>query len=150
MVRAGIPPVEGGGYEIEKYTLAEGAQNIINNITNPIVDEGRSLLSGIVSSVKAVIPKAVASANAALAQLSYSGSTGNFQSAEENITLSARFFKIVDQYPDKIGSPCYKYAFLNTFSGFVKCKDAVFSSVIATSTEEQAIEIFMNSGFYYE
>ena len=123
----------------------------LHEVMNETVDSGKNSLWNIIeSTVKQVIPKAVSSAQAALAQLSYSGSTGNFQSAEENITLSARFFKIVDQYPEKIGSPCYRSAFLNTFSGFVKCKDAVFSSTTATSTEEQAIEIFMNSGFYYE
>lgn len=118
---------------------------------NETVDSGRNSLWNILQSVaKKVIPGAVSSANAALAQLSYSGSTGNFQSASENITLSAKFQPIVDQYPEKIGCPLYKAAYLNTFSGFVKCEDAVFSATTATSVEEQAVEAFLNGGFFYE
>lgn len=118
---------------------------------NETVDSGRNSLWNIVQSVaKKVIPGAVSSANAALAQLSYSGSTGNFQSASEDITLSAKFQPIVDQYPEKIGCPYYKADYLNTFSGFVQCEGAVFSGSIATSIEEEAIEAFLNGGFYYE
>lgn len=138
----------------QPVTWRQGARNIVSNIAsdigNDVVDEGRSLLGGILSSVKEVMPQAISAANAALAQLSYSGSTGNFQSASENITLSAKFQPIVDQYPEKIGCPFYKAAYLNTFSGFVKCEDAVFSATTATSVEEQAVEAFLNGGFFYE
>ncbi|MBO7183057.1 MAG: hypothetical protein J6V49_02880 [Bacteroidales bacterium] len=117
---------------------------------NNIVDEGRSLLEGVVSSVREVLPKALSTANAAMAQLSFSGTTGNFQSASEDIVLSAKFQPIVEQYPEKIGSPLYKKRYLHDLSGFIKCEDAVFSTTLATSVEEQAVEEFLNSGFFFE
>lgn len=109
-----------------------------------------SLLDSIIGAAKKVIPKAVSTAQAAMAQLSYSGSTGNFTSAEETITLVGRFLPLVDQYPEKIGSPLNKAVMLNTLSGFAVCKDAVFSAVTATTTEETAVEQFLNSGFFFE
>lgn len=111
---------------------------------------GDSAIDRIINSVKKVIPKAVSTAQAAMAQLSYSGSTGNFTSAEETITLVGRFMPLVDQYPEKIGSPLHKAVMLNTLSGFAVCKDAVFSAVTATTTEETAVEQFLNSGFFFE
>lgn len=131
-------------------TSSASSGGIFASIGNAVVDAGRSLISGIVSTVKPILPGAISAANAALAQLSYSGSVGNFQSASENITLNAKFQPIVEQYPEKIGSPLYKAVYLNTLSGFVLCKDAVFSSNTATQIEESAIEVFLNSGFFYE
>ena len=112
--------------------------------------EGKSWLDKIVEDVKQVLPNAISSAQAALAQLSYNGSTGNFQSAQEDIVLSGKFQPIVAQYPEKIGSPYYQAAYLNTFSGFVKCQDAVFAATTATNVEEAAVEAFLNGGFFYE
>lgn len=109
-----------------------------------------SWLDRIVNAAKKVLPGAVSTAQAALAQLSYSGSTGNFQSAEETIALTAKFQPIVDQYPEKIGSPLYRAVVINTLSGFVLCRDAVIGLSIATGREEEAVTSFMNSGFYYE
>lgn len=109
-----------------------------------------SWLDRIVNAAKKVLPGAVSTAQAALAQLSYSGSTGNFQSAEETISLTAKFQPIVDQYPEKIGSPLYQAVIINTLSGFVLCKDAAIGLTIATGIEEEAVTSFLNSGFYYE
>ena len=112
--------------------------------------ESESWLDRIVNTAREVLPKAVSSAQAALAQLSYSGTTGNFLSTEEPITLSAKFFKTVDQYPEKIGSPLHEAVYINSLSGFVQCRNAVFSSSTATTEEDIAIEAFMNNGFFYE
>lgn len=111
---------------------------------------GESLLDRLVNGVKRVLPSAVSAAKGALAQLSYSGSTGNFTTAIENITLSAKFQRIVDQAPQKIGSPLYKNVYINTLSGFVLCERPVFKSTGATVEEETAIEEFMSRGFFYE
>ena len=104
----------------------------------------------LVSAAKEVLPKAVSTAQAALAQLSYSGTTGNFLSTEDNIVLTGKFFKTVEQFPEKIGSPLHKAVMINTLNGFCQCRNAVFSSTTATVEEEIAIEAFMNDGFYYE
>lgn len=109
-----------------------------------------ALWDKIVDTAKQIIPKALSSAQAAMAQLSYSGSTGDFISNEENITLTGKFFRLVEQYPEKIGSPLHKADYINTFTGFVQCRNAVFSATTATVTEENAIEEMLNSGIFFE
>lgn len=126
------------------------ATTIGENAIDVTPSNEQSFLEKIVDDVKKVLPTAVSTAQAAIAQLSYSGTTGNFITAEENIILTAKFYKIVEQYPEKIGCPYYQADYLNTFSGFVKCRDAVFSSTIATVTEESAIEEMLNGGFFFE
>ena len=136
------------------FVSAEEQENKNNSwgdvITNAVVSAGRQLLNGVIDSTKNWLPKAISSAQAAIAQLSYSGSTGNFLSTEENIGLTGKFFRMADQYPEKIGSPLYSAVYLNTLTGFTKCQNAIFSSSIATTVEETAVETFLNNGFYYE
>jgi len=100
--------------------------------------------------IEHIFPNVASSAAAALAQLSYSGATGNFQSAMENITLFAKFQKIAEQYPERIGRPYCRKVRLNTLSGFISCQAPSFHSTIATTDEEALIEAFMSGGFYYE
>lgn len=142
MVRAGLPTILGG--DQEGYVTYEESLNQYDK------GKGNSLLDRVVGAVEKVLPNAVSAAKGALAQLSYSGSTGNFTTAIENITLSAKFQRIVDQAPNKIGSPLYKNVYINTLSGFVLCEKPVFQSSIATAEEESAIEEFMAKGFFYE
>lgn len=109
-----------------------------------------SWLDKIVDTAKTVLPKAIASANAAIAQLSFSGSTGNFLAGEDNIVLTAKCYRMTDQCPEKLGSPLYSTVLINSLSGFVKCQNAAFGADHATAEEEIAIEAFMNNGFFFE
>ena len=104
----------------------------------------------IVDTAKQIVPKALSSAQAAIAQLSYSGSTGNFLSTDEDITLTGKFFRAAEQTPEKIGSPLYATVRLDTLNGFIKCRNPVFSGMVNTVVEENAIEQFMSDGFYFE
>lgn len=142
MVRAGLPTTVGG--DQEGYVTYEESLNQYDK------KQGNTLLDRVVGAVEKVLPNAVSAAKGALAQLSYSGSTGNFTTAIENITLSAKFQRIVDQAPNKVGSPLCKNVYINTLSGFVLCEKPVFQSSIATAEEESAIEEFMSKGFFYE
>lgn len=116
----------------------------------PDVSGPQTLLERIWGGIEKVIPGAVSAAKGALAQLSYSGSTGNYTTAIENITLSAKFQRIVEQAPNKVGSPLYKNVYINTLSGFVLCERPTFNATNATVEEETAIEEFMSRGFFYE
>ncbi len=138
--------------QLARDTLKDAGADVpeLHDVMNETVDGGKNALWNIIESVKTALPKAISSAQAAIAQLSYSGSTGDFLSNEENITLTGKFYRMADQYPEKIGSPLYSAVYLNTLNGFIKCQNAIFSSTIATATEETAIETFMNNGFYYE
>ena len=144
MVRAGLPTILGG--DQEGYVTYEESLNEYDKEKGT----GNSLLDRVVGAVEKVLPNAVSAAKGALAQLSYSGSTGNFTTAIENIVLSAKFQNIVEQAPSKIGSPLYKSVLINSLSGFVLCEKPVFQSSRATAEEESAIEEFMARGFFYE
>ena len=127
-------------------SLTPAGEELLDKITT----KSESLWDNIVDTAKQILPKALSSAQAAMAQLSYTGSTGDFLGNEENIVLTGRFFKTVDQFPEKIGSPLHKAVMINTLNGFCQCRNAVFASTTATVNEENAIEEFMNSGFFYE
>lgn len=127
-----------------------GAAPVADLDNLPDTGNSPSFLERLWNGITRVLPGAVSAAKGALAQLSYSGSTGNFTTAIENITLSAKFQRIVDQAPNKIGSPLYKNVYINTLSGFVLCERPVFKSTTATVEEETAIEEFMSRGFFYE
>lgn len=124
--------------------------DFLEDIGSAAVDFGRNLLGGIIDGISDIAPSALPTATAALAQLSYRGTTGNFQSAMEPVVLSAKFQKISAMNPETQGSPCYMRDYINTFSGFVMCDNPVFQSSIATSVEESAIEALMQRGFFYE
>lgn len=122
----------------------------IETVGSAAVDVGRNLLNGIINGISEVAPSALPTATAALAQLSYRGTTGNFQSAMEPIVLSGKFQHISAMNPETQGSPCYLRDYINTFSGFILCDNPVFQSSIATSVEEGAVEAMMAKGFFYE
>lgn len=124
--------------------------DVLEDIGSAAVDAGRNLLRGIINGINEVMPSALPTATAALAQLSYRGTTGNFQSAMEPIVLSGKFQHISAMNPETQGSPCYMRDYINTFSGFVLCDNPVFRSSIATSVEEGAVEAMMAKGFFYE
>lgn len=125
-------------------------ESIGQTIADGIADGGRKLLGGIVSSVNEVMPSAIPTATAALAQLSYMGQVGNFQSAMEYLVLSAKFQHIVDDNASLYGSPYFQKCYLNTLSGFLQCDNPVFTATNATTVEESAIEQFMREGMFYE
>lgn len=124
--------------------------DFLDDIGSAAVDFGRNLLGGIIDGISDVAPSALPTATAALAQLSYRGTTGNFQSAMEPIVLSGKFQHISAMNPETQGSPCYMRDHINTFSGFVMCDNPIFQSSIATSVEEGAVEAMMAKGFFYE
>lgn len=138
------------GFTTEEFLGGADAVQTVVDTRAAYQQASSDLWYKIVGTAKQIVPKALSSAQAAMAQLSYSGSTGNFLSTDENIVLTAKFLRAVDMYPEKIGNPLYSQVYLNTLSGFVQCRNAVFGSTTATVEEENAVEEFLNSGFYYE
>ena len=131
-------------------TVVTTAQNVTEAAGDAAVDYGRKILQGVLSGINEVAPSALPTATAALAQLSYSGQVGNFQSAMESIVLSAKFQKIVNDNAAYYGSPYFTRCYINTLSGFLQCSNAVFKSTTATAVEETAVEVMMEKGMFYE
>lgn len=96
------------------------------------------------------VSDALSSGVAAMASLNYSGSTGDFSSAREVINLQGEFMQIVGTDPEDYGSPLFRRVQLNTLSGFILCEHAHFQLSFGTISEAEAIESFMERGFFYE
>lgn len=115
-----------------------------------VQEAGSEALSTLVEAAAPVFSSITSGIEASLSQFTFCGSTGDFLSAMEYITLSAKFQDITPTYPEKIGSPCMKSLYINTLSGFVQCERPVFRSSFATTVEEEAVEAFMAAGMFYE
>lgn len=137
------------GFTPEQFLGGADAVAAVNAARGVDADK-ETWLDRLTGAFAKVLPNAISAAKGALAQLSYSGSAGNFQTAFELITLSAKFQRIVEQAPEKIGNPLFKNRYIKDLSGFIKCEAPVFSGTIATTLEEEAVETFMSVGFFYE
>ena len=73
-----------------------------------VQEAGEAALSTVVEAVTPVFSSITSGIEASLSQFTFCGSTGDFLSAMEYITLSAKFQDITPTYPEKIGSPCMK------------------------------------------
>lgn len=133
-----------------QQAVQEAGTTIVTNITNnSIVSEGRELLNTLTSRVETAAGAALSTATAALAKLYYSGTTGNFESALENIECTLTYFDVSEDNSDNIGSPCRKRLVLSSLSGFCQCEGAKVE-LSCTEVEQQAVETFLNSGVYIE
>lgn len=98
-----------------------------------------------------ILPSIVGAAASAAAQLTYTGTTGDFTSAEEVVMLQAKFIPIVGQDPEDYGSPLMQRVRLDTLSGFILCEHAHIEYILgATISEIQTIESYLVGGFFYE
>ena len=129
--------------------ITESATTAIASAVNPILAEGRAMLDSVVSSVQQVAPTAIATATAALAKLQFSGMTGNFQSATENIVLTLTAFNVADDNSVNIGAPYRKIAPLWMLGGFCQCENAKVL-LDCTETEQKAVEDLLNKGVFLE
>lgn len=135
------------GSAVENAATAAG--NYITSFADPIIGEGREAINNIITSVERVAPTAIATATAALAKLQFSGMTGNFQSATENIVLTLTAFNVADDNSVNIGAPYRKVAPLGILGGFCQCENAKVQ-LTCTETEQRAVEELLNKGVFIE
>lgn len=93
---------------------------------------------------------AVGTGLAAMSQLTYRGSVGDFTSAEEMVVLKAKFTGLVGTNPTEYGSPLCRRRQISTLSGFVMCENPHMELSAGMISEATAIETFMTEGFFYE
>lgn len=88
------------------------------------------------------------------------GSSGSYLSMfdSENLYLLSKFNEVVDENIDEMGRPLCAVRQISTLaaaggatpnSGYIVCKDAE-CPITGTRDEQQAINNYLNSGFYYE
>lgn len=136
------------GNRVSNAASAVGAA--FSSVGNEIVDAGTSILNRAAETVSTFVGAAMPTAIAALAQLSYSGSSGNFQSATENIGFYYKFQLLADLDDADIGFPAYEHHYCATQPGFIQIANPKVILPSATLTEEQMVENYMREGFFYE
>lgn len=140
----------GADAQAAQAAVTGAVQNIVNNISvNPIISEGRELLNTIAGNIQSAAATALSTATAALAKMYYSGSTGNFQSALENIECTLTYYDVSPDNSDNIGSPCRRRLALSVLSGYCQCETARVE-LRCTEVEQQAVESLLNTGVYIE
>ena len=115
----------------------------------PIVQEARKDFSWILNAAGEVLPNMLPTATAALAELQFRGSQGNFSTTLYPIVLKCEFLRTSDPLPERYGYPCNEFRALGGVSGFVLCKDAQVK-ISGTIDEELAIEAFLNQGAFID
>ena len=129
--------------------LLTGAQEAIGNA---VTDQASALLDRVRGTVNTFTQAALPTAVAALGQLHYSGSSGNFQSATEPITLYAKFFSGYRvQDINESGYPVYtRERLLSCRGGYVLVDMPHIEIDGALLVELQVIEDFLKGGCYIE
>lgn len=125
-----------------------GGTAAVNNALSSFADKMTEIADNATTSI---FPSIVGAAASAAAQLTYTGTTGDFTSAEEVIMLQGKFIPIVGQDPEDYGSPLMQRVRLDTLSGFILCEHPHIEYASgATITEIETIESYLVGGFFYE
>lgn len=121
----------------------------ISDITDGVQAKVRQAWGDIFAGVGKVVNKVAPAALSAMATLEFKGTQGSFCSVTQPLRLVARFTGVTNDRHDRIGWPVMNYCLMNELSGFVLCENAVVE-IPGTLSEKQAVEAFMNGGFYIE
>lgn len=114
-----------------------------------VADKAKMAVTGLVNSVNKIMPNMLPTATAALAEMSFRGSQGNFATTVYPIVLKCEFLRTADPLPERYGYPCNEFRALGGVSGFVLCKDAQVK-ISGTIDEEEAVEQFLNNGVFLD
>lgn len=129
-----------------QYSVANGLQvagGLIGTVAGVAGGSVESILGGIGSTIKGVEGMAKGS-------FSTVGSTGAIIDHQTNKTLYARFFTIANDDNTNNGRP---YCAVNTpaaLGGYMSAQKGVVASSTASKVELDAINSYMEEGFYYE
>lgn len=121
----------------------------LDAVTDRLTGVGRNALAQVIDIGGKVFNKIAPASIAAMATIQYRGTQGSFCSVTQPLRLVARFTDVTNDRHHRIGWPVMDYHLLTSLTGFVLCENAIVE-IPGTITEEQAVEEFLNSGFYIE
>ena len=149
-----------------KIPLSSMSYNAVGTIT-----AGISAIGGLASTVGGIVSGNAAMATAGIGGM-VGGAVGAMQSmsihSQQNGSISSAIAAsmgldviatvftrrpteddIDEGFKDILGMPLYKNVLINTLSGYVQCAGASVE-MPGTSAEKEAVNAYLNSGFYYE
>ena len=144
--------VAGAASAISQLGSGEGSfwQNAVAKGKNFVSNVSSGNWNAILSGAKEASSKILSSAMAARATAEITGQQGSFTLYDtQTLTLSGRFLPVVAEDLEHAGRPLCQIRTLNTLYGFIMCKDADISIAGCTDRERQAIQAYLQSGFYY-
>lgn len=129
--------------------IKDWAVDIVLQAGRWVASKAKGAVQEYVGTVNQVMPNMLPTATAAMAELSFRGSQGNFATTTYPIVLKAEFLRVADPIPARYGYPTNEFLGLGGLSGFCLVKDAKFS-ISGTVDEEVALEEFFNNGAFLD
>lgn len=108
-----------------------------------------SSVAGGIAGVSAIIGGAISSMTSMLPVQTAGGSGGSMAVLQTPFELRAKYKLLVNEDIEHFGRPYCKKSKLNLLPGYILCKDADVE-IAGTSGEIQAVNDFLNGGFFYE
>ena len=149
------------GVDINLSQIYKDALGYESALTNQVFTQASAALSGDFVGILAAGTAGVQN----MTRLNYPtvqgvGSSGSFLSMKdpENLYLLSKFNEIVDENIDEMGRPLCAVRQISTLaasesetpnSGYIVCKDAE-CPISGTREEQEQINSYLNSGFFYE
>lgn len=119
-------------------SVAGAAQFAISAVSNGISGNVAGLAGNVASSTDTLQPQ--------INMISGNGSVSNFTGFPE---LQAEFYEVVSRDDAHKGRPLCQVKTLSTIPGYILCSDASVN-LAGTQGDKDAVNTFLNSGFYYE
>lgn len=143
--------IAGGAQAVAEIGSGNGGffQNVREKASNFISNVRTGNWSQIASNAKESITKIASSALAAKATVEITGQQGTGSLFyTQSLTLSGRFLPVVDEDYEHRGRPLCQVKTINTMKGFILCADADIN-IPCTDREKNAIQAYLEGGFYY-
>lgn len=149
--QVGIPIQTGQWQGMGASVVAAGAANTGNAVMDVLSDLGQSVIAAGADFISAVSAPVKGILNIGGSNQNVYGSTGNMSVLIEHpqLILYQRAYGSGDIPNTVYGRPLCKNRVISTLSGFIKCQGASVP-LAAPDTETQAVNNYLNSGFYYE
>ena len=135
------------------YGAAKGLVDSAGHITSAIGSALSGDFSGAVDELGeiggTVANNVGDAAQASLTEVQYKGTCGAVSVYNTSPYLQARFFRLVDDDPERRGRPLCKVRRLGDLSGYVKCLDSDIA-IAGTKAEAEAVKQYLATGIFIE
>lgn len=139
----GVPLKISSFANVSMNNAFQTAGGVASAVAGVVAGDVGTVIGGIGSTLKGV-------ADIAKGSFDTVGSTGAIIDHQTNKVLYSRFFFVTEEDNSNNGRPyCYNKT-MASLPGFLQVQKGVFTSADATRTEIDAVNSYLESGFYYE
>lgn len=127
--------------------LAGIASNVITAAAagNPL-----PLIGAATSAINLKNSYALASYMASIPKVSMVSNNGNMANIAVQWRVESEFSLVADDSIQWFGGPLFEDTYINSLVGYVQCSGAHYDGICSTREEREAIDGFLNGGFFYE